>query len=237
MRQDPCECLFACRIGYHCGLSLVAYRPEGIRPADTFHCRTATRRCSFLALCATLLTFIFYRKSEAVIAFGYMLCGLALLVAMLGEANPPITQLMPVLASPLLSLHVVTIMIAYSLTAFIMLNGIMAIVLRYTHKDYQDAVVRLQVMSRLILYPAVFCLALGIFIGAVWANVSWGRYWGWDPKETWALITLFIYAAALHASSLPAFRRAYVLSLVCRYRVFERTDYLFWRQFHLRRHT
>lgn len=161
----------------------------------------------FLALCATLLTFIFYRKSEAVIAFGYMLCGLSLLVAMLGEANPPITQLMPVLASPLLSLHVVTIMIAYSLTAFIMLNGIMAIVLRYTHKDYQDAVVRLQVMSRLILYPAVFCLALGIFIGAVWANVSWGRYWGWDPKETWALITLFIYAAALHASSLPAFRR------------------------------
>ena len=161
----------------------------------------------FLALCATLLTFIFYRKFEAVIAFGYMLCGLALLVAMLGEANPPITQLMPVLASPLLSLHVVTIMIAYSLTAFIMLNGIMAIVLRYTHKDYQDAVVRLQVMSRLILYPAVFCLALGIFIGAVWANVSWGRYWGWDPKETWALITLFIYAAALHASSLPAFRR------------------------------
>ena len=113
----------------------------------------------FLALCATLLTFIFYRKSEAVIAFGYMLCGLALLVAMLGEANPPITQLMPVLASPLLSLHVVTIMIAYSLTAFIMLNGIMAIVLRYIHKDYQDAVVRLQVMSRLILYPAVFCLA------------------------------------------------------------------------------
>ena len=53
----------------------------------------------------------------------------------------------------------------------------------------------------------VFCLALGIFIGAVWANVSWGRYWGWDPKETWALITLFIYTAALHASSLPAFRR------------------------------
>ena len=161
----------------------------------------------FMALCTVVLTFFFYRKLETVIAFGYMLCGLALLVAMLGEANPPITQLMPVLASPLLSLHVVTIMIAYSLTAFVMLNGILAIVLRYTHTDYQDAIVRLQVISRIILYPAVFCLALGIFIGAVWANVSWGRYWGWDPKETWALITLFIYAAALHPVSLPAFRR------------------------------
>ena len=161
----------------------------------------------FMALCAVVLTFLFYRKLETVIAFGYMLCGLALLVAMLGEANPPITQLMPVLASPLLSLHVVTIMIAYSLTAFVMLNGIMAIVLRYTHKDYLNDIARLQVVSRIILYPAVFCLALGIFIGAVWANVSWGRYWGWDPKETWALITLFIYAAALHPASLPAFRR------------------------------
>ena len=161
----------------------------------------------FMALCATLFTFLFYRKQETVIAFGYMLCGLALLVAMLGEANPPITRLMPVLASPLLSIHVVSIMIAYSLTAFVMLNGIMAIVLRYTHKDYLNDIARLQVVSRIILYPAVFCLTLGIFIGAVWANVSWGRYWGWDPKETWALITLFIYAAALHPASLPAFRR------------------------------
>ena len=161
----------------------------------------------FMALCAVVLTFLFYRKLETVIAFGYMLCGLALLVAMLGEANPPITRLMPVLASPLLSIHVVSIMIAYSLTAFVMLNGIMAIVLRYTHKDYLNDIARLQVVSRIILYPAVFCLALGIFIGAVWANVSWGRYWGWDPKETWALITLFIYAAALHPASLPAFRR------------------------------
>ena len=59
----------------------------------------------------------------------------------------------------------------------------------------------------MILYPAVFLLTAGIFIGAVWANVSWGRYWGWDPKETWALITLLVYAAALHTDSLPALRR------------------------------
>lgn len=58
-----------------------------------------------------------------------------------------------------------------------------------------------------MLTPAVFLLAAGIFIGAVWANQSWGRYWGWDPKEVWALITMLIYALALHSASLPFFRR------------------------------
>jgi len=56
-----------------------------------------------------------------------------------------------------------------------------------------------------LLYPALFLLAAGIFIGAVWANISWGRYWGWDAKETWALITMLVYAVPLHRKSLPSF--------------------------------
>lgn len=151
--------------------------------------------------------FFLYRKFQLAISFGYILCGLTLLVAMLGEANPPVTQLMPVLASPLLSIHVVTIMLSYSLLAFVMLNGITAIILSHTQTDCGQQIIRLQVISQLILYPAVFLLATGIFIGAVWANVSWGRYWGWDPKEVWALITLLVYAAALHPASLSPFRR------------------------------
>ncbi|MDE5983553.1 MAG: cytochrome c biogenesis protein CcsA, partial [Duncaniella sp.] len=67
---------------------------------------------------------------------------------------------------------------------------------------------RLATVSRVMLYPAVFLLAAGIFIGAVWANQSWGRYWGWDPKETWALITMIVYAVPLHAMSFPRFNRA-----------------------------
>ena len=160
-----------------------------------------------MAASAALLTFFFYRKMPLVICFGYLLCGLALLVSMLGEANPRITQLMPVLSSPLLSFHVMVIMIAYSLLAFIMLNGITAVILRYSRKDCTSETERLQVISRIILYPAVFLLAIGIFIGAVWANVSWGRYWGWDPKEVWALVTMLVYALALHPASLPWFRR------------------------------
>lgn len=160
-----------------------------------------------LAALTALLTFFFYRKMPVAIAFGYLLCGLSLLVSMLGEANPKITLLMPVLSSPLLSLHVMVIMLAYSLLAFMMLNGITAVVLHLFHPGRTGDVERLQVISRIILYPVVFLLAVGIFIGAVWANVSWGRYWGWDPKEVWALITMLIYASALHPASLPAFRR------------------------------
>lgn len=160
----------------------------------------------FMGACAILLTFCFYRKTRIAISFGFLLCGLSLSVAMIGEANPPITPLMPVLSSPLLSIHVMTIMIAYSLLAFTALNGVTALILSTNHNN-QGEVIRLQVISQLILYPAIFFLATGIFFGAVWANVAWGRYWGWDPKEVWALITLLIYAFALHADSLPAFRQ------------------------------
>ena len=161
----------------------------------------------FMAACAALLTFFFCRQWQAVVSFGYLTCGLSLLVAMLGEANPPITRLIPVLASPLLSSHVVSIMIAYTLLAFVMLNGVTAFFLRHACPDTTAQIERLYIISRILLYPAVFFLTTGIFIGAVWANVSWGRYWGWDPKEVWALITLLIYAGALHPDSLPAFRR------------------------------
>ena len=137
-----------------------------------------------MSVCAILLTFLLYRKFEAVISFGYILCGLTLLVSMFGESNPSVTQLMPVLSSPLLSIHVVTIMLSYSLLAFVMLNGITAIILRYTRTDCHEQIIRLQIISHIILYPAVFLMAAGIFIGAIWANVSWGRYWGWGSQRS-----------------------------------------------------
>ena len=161
----------------------------------------------FMAWCTLLLTFLLQRKFAMLLPFGFLLCGLTLMVSMLGESNPQITQLMPVLQSPLLSIHVVVIMIAYSLLAFIMLNGVTAVILHQSQKECKEQIERLQIISQIILYPAIFLLAIGIFIGAVWANVSWGRYWGWDPKEVWALITMLVYAWALHPRSLPWFHR------------------------------
>lgn len=169
----------------------------------------------FMAWCTLLLTFLLQRKFAMLLPFGFLLCGLTLMVSMLGESNPQITQLMPVLQSPLLSIHVVVIMIAYSLLAFIMLNGVTAVILHQSQKECKEQIERLQIISQIILYPAIFLLAIGIFIGAVWANVSWGRYWGWDPKEVWSLITMLVYALALHPRSLPWFHRTMFFHVFC----------------------
>lgn len=154
----------------------------------------------FLALCIMVVALFMSRRHRQAVGFGFLLSGFTLLVSYLGEMNPQITPLMPVLVSPWLSLHVSVIMMSYALFAFILLNGVWALCVPREAE-------RLMLYSRLMLYPAVFLLTAGIFIGAVWANVSWGRYWGWDPKEVWALITLLIYALPLHADSLPWFRK------------------------------
>jgi ABC-type transport system involved in cytochrome c biogenesis permease subunit len=96
-------------------------------------------------------------------------------------------------------------MTAYALLGFLFLNGITAIIIHSVKRENERQIERLTDISRIILYPAVFCLATGIFIGAVWANVSWGQYWSWDPKETWALITMLIYAFAFHQNSIKHF--------------------------------
>ena len=98
-------------------------------------------------------------------------------------------------------------MIAYALLAFTLFNGILALVLIRLHGENDLRVMQLTLFSRLLLYPAVFFLGAGIFLGAVWANVSWGSYWSWDPKEVWALITFLIYSAAFHRQSLSLLRR------------------------------
>ena len=169
----------------------------------------------FMSWCSGLLTLVFNRRLYMSMPFGFLLCGLSLMVAMIGEQNPQITNLMPVLKSPLLSIHVVVIMIAYSLLGFVMLNGLTALFLHYSGGKNDEKIEYLAVISRILLFPAVFLLTIGIFVGAVWANVSWGRYWGWDPKEVWALITMLIYALALHPASLSWFRRPVFFHYFC----------------------
>lgn len=157
----------------------------------------------FLAGCVLALSCWLQRRFLFVLPFGFLLSGFTLLVAYLGEINPQITPLMPVLLSPWLSIHVSLIMIAYALYAYIFLNGILALCLR--HKPEQ--VERLMLFSKLMSYPATLFLGVGIFIGSVWANVSWGNYWSWDSKEVWALITFMIYGVAFHEASLPWMRK------------------------------
>ena len=156
----------------------------------------------FMSLVIMAVSALLGRHFPLVRCLGLLLSGFTLLVAHLGDSNPQITHLMPVLNSPLLSLHVSVIMMAYALLGMTAIIAAVHFILCSLRP--RPAVTRqlhlLTPLSQLLLYPAVFLLSAGIFIGAVWANVSWGTYWSWDPKEVWALITLLLYAVPLHPS-------------------------------------
>ena len=160
----------------------------------------------FMAWVLILLTFLLYRKFPIMMSFGPLIASFCLLVSMLAGSNSQLTPLMPVLQSPLLSVHVMTVMCAYAIFALQVLLGVQALLLMKKHQ-HTTQLDKITALSQLMLYPAVFLLTIGIFLGAVWANVSWGNYWSWDPKESWALITLMVYAVPLHKASLGIFRR------------------------------
>ena len=168
----------------------------------------------FLSLCSCLaaLLCIMPRRGQWASSSLLIVAGAALLVAMMSSAGSDVSKPAPVLDSPLLCIHVMLVMIAYMLFALMAVGGAAALILNAAGNasapDGPDlAVERLYHIDSVVLYFAVFLLAAGIFTGAVWANISWGRYWGWDPKETWALITLLVYSFGLHQSSLKTMRR------------------------------
>ena len=140
-------------------------------------------------------------------ALAVIIIVLAVVMTRVVTPKPP---LQPVLQTPLLGIHVSVIMLAYTIFAAIMINGILGLCMP-TRRE------QLMQLSQMLLYPALFCLTAGIFIGAVWANMSWGRYWGWDPKETWALITMLVYALLLHFPWLSRMvaRRPVVYHIFC----------------------
>ena len=148
---------------------------------------------NLMAIVIGLVALLLGRRHPMALPAGMLTMGFCLLVAMMSGSNPPITNLMPVLNSPLLTLHVAVIMCAYALLFFAMMGGLAG--LATDAEGYRR-------LNLLLLYPAVTLLALGIIIGAVWANISWGSYWSWDPKEVWALITLIVYALPLHSGVL-----------------------------------
>ncbi|MDR1199414.1 MAG: cytochrome c biogenesis protein CcsA [Prevotellaceae bacterium] len=125
----------------------------------------------------------------------YIFASTACLWYYISQLNP----MTPILRSPMLAAHVSVIMLSYALFVFIALTSLTGILSKRLRN-------KLYAWNSILLYPALFMLAAGIFIGAVWANISWGRYWGWDAKETWALITMLVYAVPMHKNSFSQFR-------------------------------
>ncbi len=162
-----------------------------------------------LAWCTQLVALAFCRRVRLLAPFGLLLSGFFLLVSSLGMMDPQMSPMMPVLASPLLSVHVSLVMMSFALLAFTFLCGVAGLLVPALGRDraagHRQAEA-LRVLSQLFLYPAMALLGAGIFTGAIWANVSWGSYWSWDAKEVWALVAFLFYAVALHDASLPFLR-------------------------------
>lgn len=178
-----------------------------------------------IAWTAMLASVLSFKRFSIMLPFGIIVASLAALVSAMGNANPAVTQLMPVLSSPLLSIHVSLMMLSYTVLAIIMVNGICGLVASLRHTsvsepiegtvfDYRSpaprqaqgassASAKMARMSEALMYPALFLLGSGIIAGSIWANVSWGCYWNWDPKETWALITFLIASLGVHRTRLP----------------------------------
>lgn len=140
-------------------------------------------------------------------AASLLVSGLCLLVSAMNGGGAAMTPLMPVLASPWLSIHVALMMLAYTLFAIMAIIGVCGLCGKGSGDDRPAA------LCHVLLVPAVFLLAAGILTGAVWANQSWGRYWGWDPKEVWALITMIVYCYPLHSRSIGIFSNPKTLML------------------------
>lgn len=126
---------------------------------------------------------------RSAMAPGLLAAGCMALVAHLQAANPMVTPLMPVLHSPWLTFHVSLVMTSYAMLIVVAVTAACGF---FGRAD------EMRIRARRLLRPAVYLLGMGIITGSVWANEAWGRYWGWDPKETAALITFLIYVIPLH---------------------------------------
>lgn len=133
--------------------------------------------------------------------------------------DPEIANLVPVLDSYWLMIHVAVIVGSYGPFALGMIVGFIAMILmilttKNTKKRIRLTIDELTVVNELALTVGVVMLTIGNFLGGQWANESWGRYWGWDPKETWALISILVYAFVLHMRLIPGMRSKWLFNLM-----------------------
>jgi len=157
----------------------------------------------YIGWATVLAGFIFSKRSPMTMASTGILTGLILFVAHLNWMNPQVTNLVPVLNSYWLSIHVSMITASYGFLGLGALLGFINIILfsiktNGNERQISLSIKELNAINEMSLMVGLVLLTIGNFLGGVWANESWGRYWGWDPKETWALVTILIYAVVVH---------------------------------------
>ena len=158
-------------------------------------------------------------KNDFGFAIGAIFGGFALLMAFITNLNPEITNLVPVLKSYWLNIHVTIMMLGYAFTGSCAFLGLLTLlVLGLQNKNNQwhisELVQELNRINRMALIMGLYFLTIGCFLGGVWANESWGTYWSWDPKESWALVSILIYAFAAHIHHIPPLNSRAIYALV-----------------------
>ncbi len=172
----------------------------------------------YIAWATVLAGVVFTRKSPFALAAGGILASLTLFVAHLSWMSPEITPLVPVLKSYWLSIHVSVITASYGFLGMGMVLGLFNLFLLIfrteKNKEHIDrTLTTLTRINEMTLILGVYFLWIGTFLGGVWANESWGRYWGWDPKETWALVTGLVYVFVVHMRLIPRLRGEFAFNL------------------------
>ncbi|MEA1917689.1 MAG: cytochrome c biogenesis protein CcsA [Campylobacterota bacterium] len=173
----------------------------------------------YIAWATVLAGFIFSKNSPITIASTAILAGLILFVAHLNWMNPQVTNLVPVLQSYWLSIHVSMITASYGFLGLGALLGFITLILfilknSNNSKHITLSIKELNAINEMSLMAGLVLLTVGNFLGGVWANESWGRYWGWDPKETWALVTILVYAVVVHLRFIKSFYSEFTYSAV-----------------------
>jgi len=173
----------------------------------------------YIGWAIVLAGLVLSKRSPIVVPIAALFSGIVLLVAHLSWMNPEITNLVPVLKSYWLTIHVAVIVASYGFLGLGAKIGFVNLILIGLQKDKNDlkiahTVKELTAIMEMGLTIGLYLMTIGAFLGGVWANESWGRYWGWDPKETWSLVTIMIYAFVLHMRFIPALKNMLVLNIV-----------------------
>ena len=173
----------------------------------------------FVAWATVIFGIIFGRKSYFTLASSTFVASIILSIANMNWLDPSIANLQPVLDSYWLMIHVAVIVGSYGPFAIGMILGIVTLILtiiatKKNRKIFSRKLEELTIVNELSLTIGLVMLTIGNFLGGMWANESWGRYWGWDPKETWALISIMIYTAVLHLRIIPKLNNKWLFNLM-----------------------
>jgi cytochrome c-type biogenesis protein CcsB len=173
----------------------------------------------YVSWATMLFGFVFGKRSALTLAATTFVTSMLLMVAHWNWMDPSIGNLVPVLDSYWLMVHVAIIVASYGPFTISMILGMLALILyifttEKNSKKLKLAIDEITVINEMSLTLGLILLTIGNFLGGIWANESWGRYWGWDPKETWALVSIMVYAFILHMRLIPGLRGKYTFNVV-----------------------